>query len=166
MAEPQLYGPIPGNSLTAEVGSVPWQNPPQYNTVEETLEFYVEKISNPNAVGQMIDVIELGYPLVTIANSIQLGGVMTGKHTIDVGILVVPILVEYLKGMAENEGIEYTTGVEIDSANPDQAMIASALRDTYSQEEMQDGDMDMDMGEEMEEVPLEEEPMGLMERRA
>ena len=26
--------PIPGQGMTAEVGSRPWQNPPQYTTVE------------------------------------------------------------------------------------------------------------------------------------
>lgn len=33
--------PIPGQGMTAEVGSRPWQNPPQYTTVEEALEFYI-----------------------------------------------------------------------------------------------------------------------------
>ena len=32
-----LQGPIPGMSLTKEPGSVPWENPSQLVTIEETL---------------------------------------------------------------------------------------------------------------------------------
>ena len=42
-----LDAPIPGQSLTAEVGSRPWQQPAKYNTVEDALEFYANKITNP-----------------------------------------------------------------------------------------------------------------------
>ena len=51
--------PIPGQSLTHELGARPWQNPPQYSTIEEALEFYVPRLSNKNFVGRMIDILLL-----------------------------------------------------------------------------------------------------------
>ena len=43
MAEtkPLLNGPVPGQSLTAELGARPWQQPAKYTNVEDALEFYV-----------------------------------------------------------------------------------------------------------------------------
>lgn len=36
--------PIPGMSLTHELGARPWQSPPKMNTVEEGIDFYVSRI--------------------------------------------------------------------------------------------------------------------------
>ena len=40
--------PIPGESLTAELGSRPWQSPPQFATVEQALDYYL-----PQTINQM-----------------------------------------------------------------------------------------------------------------
>ena len=50
---------------------------------------------------QLVDVIEMGIPLTAIANSLQLASVMEGKHNIDVGILLMPILIELLELIAD-----------------------------------------------------------------
>ena len=41
LLEPKIDAPIAGQSLTAELGNRPWQQPPQYTTVEEALQFYM-----------------------------------------------------------------------------------------------------------------------------
>ena len=41
LPEAFIDAPIAGQSLTSEVGGWPWEQPPQYTTVEETLEFYL-----------------------------------------------------------------------------------------------------------------------------
>ena len=43
LKEEQFKGPVPGQGMTAEPQSRPWFNPPQYNTVEEALEYYLDK---------------------------------------------------------------------------------------------------------------------------
>ena len=109
---PILDGPIPGQSLTSELGNRPWQQPPQYTTVEEAIEFYIKRLVDPNFVPELMNVIEMGVPLTTIANAMQVGGVMQGLHTIDVGILVMPVIIEMMAYMAEQEEIDYLTGTE------------------------------------------------------
>ena len=44
--EQRFRGPIPGQSMTAELNSRPWLNPPKYNTVEEAMEFYLETLNS------------------------------------------------------------------------------------------------------------------------
>ena len=51
--EPMIDAPIAGQSLTAELGNRPWQQPPQYTTVEEVLEFYVPRLTNPEMLDDL-----------------------------------------------------------------------------------------------------------------
>ena len=44
----------------------------------------------------MACVLEMGIPVSAIANSMQLAGVMQGLHTIDVGMLVMPAIMEMI----------------------------------------------------------------------
>ena len=108
-----LDGPIPGQSLTAEPGSRAWERPPRFSTVEDTIDFYIENItSNPKKMTLMMEQIEDGAPLTLIADSMQILGVSKGLHSLDVGILVTPVLIEFMKALAESEGIDYVVGVE------------------------------------------------------
>ena len=115
-------GPIAGQSLTAEVGNRPWQKPPQFTTIDTAIEYYVPKLLDPQYASQLLDVIQLQIPLTTIANAIQVGGVMQGLHTIDVGILVLPVLVETMINIAENAEVEYKVGTE----KPEQSKYSSS----------------------------------------
>ena len=183
MAEQQapfLDGPIPGQSLTAELGNRPWQQPPQYDTVEEALEYYIPRLVDPQIAPKLLDVIEMGVPLTTIANAMQIGGVMQGYHTIDVGILVMPVIIEMMAYIAEQAGIEYNTGTEdnrLGDTGYSETTIAKVKRKIDSQIE----ELGMDMTtvarttpESAEEEVMEaqtpeatqEEPTGLMARRA
>ena len=104
-------------------------------------------------------------PLTSIANALQLSSVMEGKHTIDIGILVLPVIVELMSLMAENEGVKYTTGVEKkDNESYSDTEIALAVKkakDTFKDVNTED---DMSI-EDSEPVVEEEQPTGLMARR-
>ena len=52
--------------------------------------------------------IKRGIPITTITETITTGGVMEGYHTIDVALLLNPIIVEFIKGMCEVAGVKYT----------------------------------------------------------
>ena len=112
--QPMIDTAIPGQSLTAELGSRPWTNPPQYNTVEEALDYYIPRLQSDEVTEQLLDVLEMGIPVTTIANTMQLGAVMEGKHTIDVGMLVLPVLVELIMLIGDTAKVKYTSGLEKD----------------------------------------------------
>ena len=162
-------GPIPGQHLTGPFGDRPWQNPSQYSTVEEALEFYIPRLMDETFSDQLIDVIEMGIPLTAIANSLQLASVMEGKHSIDVGILLMPILIEMLELIATNAKIEYNKGTELkdikEVSDVKLDKIVAKMRGDKEQQDMEAETME-DAEIEKEEVVEEEEPMGLMARRA
>jgi len=114
MMQPKLDAPIPGHSLTKELGSRPWQQPAQYTTVEDALDYYIPRLESDEVTEQLLDVLEMGIPVTTVANTMQLSSVMEGKHSVDVGMLILPVLVELIMLIADSAKIEYTSGLEKD----------------------------------------------------
>jgi len=160
---PALDGPIAGQSLTAELGARPWQNPPKYTTVEQAASFYVPRLTSERQSGQILDLLEMGVPVDTLVDTIQLGGVMEGLHSVDVGMLVSPVLAEVVHQMAKSAGVEHTVlSTERGEEVPDDAEISIALRDA---DKMIMSDTEEDSMEMIEEPPMKEEPKGLMARR-
>ena len=104
--------PIPGMGMTHEVGARPWQTPPSLVTVEEATDYYVERMGSDAFKAQLIDVMEMGVPLTTLANTIQLASVMEGIHTVDVGMLMIPIIIEIMITIADSANVKYQTGME------------------------------------------------------
>jgi hypothetical protein len=141
MAEPNFDAPIPGMSLTHEVGARPWQTPPQYTTVEEALDYYIPRFANDDVTDQLMDVLEMGVPVSTVANNIQLAGVMEGKHSVDVGMLVIPVLMELIMYMADKAGIDYNTGME-KSTEIKSTQIDKALAKLQDEAEEEKEDVD------------------------
>ena len=141
--EPELDAPIPGMSLTSELGARPWQSPPEGNDLNDAVDFYIPRLGDPEYVGQVLDIIDSGVPLTSIAESMILVGNMEGKHSIYVGVLVQPVIVEFLKG------IEYITLPQERQSDIDTLVAKSS-------------DIDTDI----EEKDMMEEPKGLMARRA
>ena len=155
--------PIPGMGMTFEVGSRPWQTPPELTTVEQATDYYVERMNTDAFKGQLVDVIEMGVPLATLANTIQLASVMEGIHSVDVGIVMIPIIVELLITIADSQGAKYQTGMEgmeNERATAPNRIISDIMRERNMKEE------EMPM-EEPQEMAQEEQmqPMGLMARR-
>jgi len=113
---PYLTAPIPGMSLTVEPGSVPWEQPPQYVTIDDVASFYSDKLDNPEAIFELMDLLENGMPILTIVNTMVKSSIMKGFHTVDTGFLVTPIIVEIIKTLAELNDVTYTVTAE-DAAN-------------------------------------------------
>ena len=160
--QPEINAPIPGMSLTAPLGGRPWQQPPQMASVEEAIDYYVPKLMDREFVPELLTIIELGIPLTTIANSFQLASVMEGKHSIDVGILVIPVLVELMMTLADANEVEYVSGMSREKEKGlSNAQIALAKK-----KGMLDADIEVEEKPTPEPTEEPEEPnMGLMSRR-
>jgi hypothetical protein len=131
MASPEISlidAPIPGMSLTAELGGRPWQTPAQYTDVDSAIEYYMSRMTSEEFMDDLIDVLEMGVPVTTLANSIQLSNVMEGKHSVDVGMLVTPLLMELIMMIAESAEIEYDSGLDNPEAKKTrQSVLAKTL---------------------------------------
>lgn len=167
---PNFDAPIPGMSLTAELGSRPWQSAPMHSTVDDAIQYYMDRMTSEDFMDQLIDVLEMGVAAVDIANTMQLSSVMEGIHNVDVGVLVSPVIVEMIMFIAESADIEYVSGLD----NPNKDKISDAKMAKVIAEldqELQEKNTEEKLDGEQTEVMLEEvpvtnnEPMGLMARR-
>jgi len=168
--QPLLDGPIAGQSLTSELGGRPWQNAPQCNTVDEAIEYYLDRMSTEEFTDQLVDVLEMGVPVTNLANTIQMGSVMDGIHNIDVGMLVMPLIMEMIMLVAEMSNIEYEDGLKDPNRGKTRdtllTNVRAALEEKIKQKEgMLFEEEETEITEEEEVDTEEEEPMGLMSRR-
>ena len=51
--------------------------------------------------------LENDFPLSTLVRGIYMNGVMEGLHSIDVGLLIAPVLHEVIKSTAKTYGVEF-----------------------------------------------------------
>ena len=162
---PTFDYPIPGQGMTAEVGSRPWQNPPQYTTVEQALEFYIPRLVSDDIYDSLLDSMGLGIPLTTMADSMQSIAVMQGLHTIDVGILAMPVIIEMLAFIGDDAGVDYVLGTDapIDDDKISKSKVALAMK--KMREKLPEA-LEEKEEEPMEKIESEPQPSGLMARRA
>ena len=120
----------------------------------------MDRMATEEFMEQVVEVLELGVPVTTIANTMQMSGVMEGKHSIDVGMLTIPLIMEMLMLIAENAGIDYDDGLAEERSEQ-----TSDARLEMVRQEMK-GRIEEVEEEEPEVDEATEEPKGLMARRA
>lgn len=157
--EQMFDAPIPGMSLTHELGDRPWQSPAQFSSADEVADYYMERMSSEEFMLEIADVLEMGVPVTVLANTIQMGSVMNGVHSVDAGMLALPLIMEMMMMIGDSAGIKYDSGLN----NP------KKTRDTLLHKfAMQYENKIQDIEEKLKEEPLSEkreETKGLMARR-
>ena len=141
-------GPIPGASLTTEVGNRPWENPPKETDLDAVIVNYLSRLQNPNIVFPILDAIKYGTSITTLVESVIETAVMEGEHTIDVGILASPIIVEYLKQASEVADIDYKLSAQDIRESKETKKIDSRLLEEVLEERKKQ--KDSPMSEELE----------------
>jgi hypothetical protein len=171
--QPLLDAPIAGQHMVSELGGRPWQQAPQYTTVDEAIEYYLDRMSSEEFTEQLVDVLEMDVPVTTLANTIQMAGVMDGKHSIDVGMLVMPLLMEMIMLVGDMADVKYDSGMENPNKGKTRDTLLESIRTKLQREiEAKEGllfdedELESDTTEEMKEQEESmEEPKGLMARR-
>lgn len=82
-------GPIAGSSLTRAPGSVPWEKPPMYTTVDDAMKFFVQQFQNPMMVHSFLATIEAGAPLDVTIYTILSHGFAEGKWTPSLMVMLI-----------------------------------------------------------------------------
>lgn len=81
--------PIPGQSLTREPGSRPYETPPQFTTVDDAMEkFVLPRILNPQSGAHIAALMDRGIPATSITDSLLITGFSQGMWTPDLATLI------------------------------------------------------------------------------
>lgn len=119
-----LAGPVPvGISLTDKPRSTPWNTPPKFVNINEVAQAYIDGLSSSSGINSILDLVESNVPLSSLANAMMLGGVAKNQHTIDTGILVIPVIIEMLATVAEMHGVKYI----VFAKDPDDDIIPNRI---------------------------------------
>ena len=109
-----LKAPIPGQSLTDEPKNYPWENPPEITDPEEAIAMHMSKFNDPEVIDNMLDLLDVGFPVRAMAESILTASVAAGWHSIDVSLIVAPFIHEHIISIANEAGVSYVEGFEKD----------------------------------------------------
>lgn len=104
--------PIPGQSLVDTPRNAPYERPPEVVDPEKALQIHLDRLTDPDMMEGAIFFLEAGVDLVTLVEGILRGAVMGGIHSIDVSMIIAPVIHEYIKSTADALGVEYEEGFE------------------------------------------------------
>ena len=106
-----------------------------------------------------------GLALTTLANTMQLASVMEGKHSIDVGMLVIPILVELMSNMAEANQVPFESGMEREETEGISPAAIALARKKGKLKSLEGAENTSPPPQPQPEPEQAQPPMGLMTRR-
>jgi hypothetical protein len=121
---------IPGQSLTGELGSKPWEKPAQFNDLDSAMDAVLPRLLDPDTGTKLMDLLEKDVSITSLVDTLLTSGFMEGKWTPDLAVLMAAPIYETLKEMAEIAGIKYRTGLKKDQKNQfegDKTMIGLAM---------------------------------------
>ena len=157
---------IPGMSLTTEPGNRPWENPPMYSTVAEATEYYTERLTEKAVSSAIAEALDKGIPVNSATQLITTSSVMNGVHSIDVGILVAPVVRELVMLAGDTHKVEYKEAFGEDIAEME---VSYRMAKELTNEIVESMDFPGDIrSQPMEEEPMDMEgpaPTGIMARR-
>jgi hypothetical protein len=166
--------PIPGQSLTSEPRKYPYERPPEISDPEEAIKMHLSRLSKEDKVQDIIDILEIDKELVSVVDLTQgilRSAVATGLHSIDVSLAIAPVIHEYIKGVAEDAGIDYEEGLVDKKEKAKRKEVLDKARAYKKIDEIPDWDPEMledddEPEPQVDDVPETEEPSeGLIPRR-
>lgn len=176
-----------GFSLTQEPKGTPFENPPEIADPIDAAKFHLDRMNNANAFEDIAHFLESGVDIPTLVQGILRSAVFQGIHSVDVSLIIAPVLHEFIKDIGDATGIEYDEGIsdekeravirykrDVSRAKKMMKKLDVDVEETMSEGEVPDS-MEDQMGvmivatkeaEPMEEPEKEmmEEPKGLMSR--
>ena len=151
---------IPGQSLTAEPKNAPYENPPEITTPEDAVEWHLDRLTEPDRLEALVDTLELGLDVVTLTEGLLRGAVVEGRHSVDISLVIAPVIHEFIKTTADKAGLDYEEGFPDDSE--ERADIKYQINEHKARKmiaEYEEDDDDMDEPSMEEAMPVEEEAM-------
>jgi len=166
--------PIPGQSLTDTPKNYPWERPAEITDPREAIKFHIDGINRPEALDNIIEMLQLGVPVNALSKTALTTAQMEGIHSVDVSLIIGDVIKEEFISIAEEAGIDYVTGdepSEMDIKEKEEQEVLALLRKKIGAADEMDAGVEMmqqtaDMmadEEEPEDIEAEAEPMMMQE---
>jgi hypothetical protein len=171
---------IPGQSLTDEPKNFAWERPPEIVDPNKAIAYHMDYLNNPEVIESTLFVLASGLPVKNFVDVLLTNAVGNGMHSIDVSLIIKPVIQEAVTLTAKEADIEFleefdnSKATEKSKRDREEALILSRLKRALEDDEDQGdesliedtvsalGEQPMSMEEEspaMDEEPKEEEEM-------
>tara|TARA_Y100001980_G_C14525930_1_gene301446 strand:- start:313 stop:918 length:606 start_codon:yes stop_codon:yes gene_type:complete len=168
---PEFDGPIPGASLTGELGAEIHEKPPVFTEPSEAYRSVATRMQNEEAFKRIVVAARLSVPVDIIARSLVFSGWALGQYTSDVMLLIYGPIYQLMMKMLDYADVEYVPL----SPDPEDDRLKEAMEELAELEELEGSpikdttdEIIEEPEEQTEEEPETEEPTemgGLMGRR-
>jgi len=165
----QFDAPIPGQSLTNEPKNAPWERPPETSNPDEAIVHHLTRIGTPKVLNSILDGVGQGLPVSMLTELVLTGAVAQGIHSIDISMMIAPVIQDYIVNLLEEEDVEFKEFFEED--NDDDVLKSIALSGAIAglkESKLKGDDTESAMKAEPEvEMMVEDKPKrgGLMSRK-
>lgn len=109
-----VTGPIPGENYTSDTRNYPWHRPPEYDDLDDALEYASKKILSPNTSLSMLTLVKNKVPISTVSEIFLMQGISRGKWTVDYALLMAGPVSHMIQMMAKASKIKYDMGIDDD----------------------------------------------------
>ena len=170
MTEAALMAAVPGQSLTDYPKNYPWERPPEITDPNDAIKFHIDRIADEDVIDNVLDLLEFGVPAKTLSESMMTAAVGSGIHSIDVSLIIEPIVRDFMMKAADMAGVNYKETFKPDEMTmAERASIFDEAVASIPESERDKGfEVVKEAAESMKEEPVEEEtkeePKGLMAR--
>ena len=151
---------IPGQSLTAEPKNAPYENPPEMNTEEGAVMWHLERLLEDDRLESLSDTLELGVDVVSLTEGLLRGAVLDGIHSIDISLVIAPVIHEFIASTAVKLGLDFEEGLPDDSK--ERTNIKYQINSRKARKMLDELDLEGDTDDVVEEENTQEElPMDM-----
>lgn len=103
----QFDAPIPGQSLTNEPRNYPWERPPETTNPDEAIVHHLTRLGQPKMLDSILDGVSQGLPVSMLTEMVLTGAVSQGIHSIDISMIIAPVIQDYIVTLLEEENVEF-----------------------------------------------------------
>ena len=100
--------PIPGESMTSELGKYPHDNPPLISSASDSINYVMDTYRERGMDEEVFKMSLAGVPLEYIANVVVKMGFIEGLYTADVAEIIKPAVILHLLADVRDSGGEDT----------------------------------------------------------
>ena len=125
----QFDSPIPGQSLTQELGNAPYEQPPQYTELTEFMDYMFDNLSRTSVRRDLLRLLNAGVPVTSLLGPVLLHAVSEGKLNMDLAMLSLEPLVYMLAGFGHHAGIN----VVLDNPREDNGLDPRPFEEVFKQ---------------------------------
>jgi hypothetical protein len=111
----QFDAPIPGQSLTNVPRNYPWERPPETTNPDEAIAHHLTRMGSHTVLNSILDGVGQGMPVSMLTDLVLTGAVAQGIHSIDISMMIAPVIQDYIVNLLEEEGVEFKEFFDEDS---------------------------------------------------